>query len=75
MLGKLEVEGGRDIFSFTDPNKRNLVSEVSMTKPRVFGKGNPVKVSVKKWFMPLRTFDLRECAVGINASSTAMPRA
>lgn len=44
MLGKLEVEGGESISSFTDPNTRNLVSEVSITEPRVFGKGNPVKV-------------------------------
>ena len=45
MLGKLEVEGGAEISAFTDPNERNLVSEVSITEPRVFGKGNPVKVS------------------------------
>jgi len=44
MLGKLEVEGGGEISSFSDPNKRNLVSEVSITQPRVYGKGNPVKV-------------------------------
>lgn len=45
MLGKLEVEGGGEVSAFTDPNLRNLVSEVSITEPRVFGKGNPVKVS------------------------------
>lgn len=57
MLGKLEVEGGGDVSSFTDPNARNLVSEVSITEPRVFGKGNPVKVgyvyrSASKWPVP-----------------------
>lgn len=44
MLGKLEVEGGGEISSFSDPNARNLVSEVSTTQTRVYGKGNPVKV-------------------------------
>lgn len=27
-----------------DPNKKHLVGEVSIKEPRVFGKGNPVKV-------------------------------
>lgn len=44
MLGKLEVEGGGELSAFTDPNERNLVAEVSITEPRVFGKGNPIKV-------------------------------
>lgn len=44
MLGKLEVEGAGEVSGFTDPNERNLVSEVSITQPRVFGKGNPIKV-------------------------------
>ncbi|CAB1117947.1 unnamed protein product [Ectocarpus sp. CCAP 1310/34] len=44
MLGKLEVEGGGEVASFSDPNKRNLVAEVSITEPRVYGKGNPIKV-------------------------------
>lgn len=44
MLGKLEVEGGSSVSSFVDPNLRNLVSEVSISEPRVFGRGNPVKV-------------------------------
>lgn len=47
MLGKLEVENGQKILEFVDPNKRNLVSEVSITEPRVFGQGNPIKVSTK----------------------------
>ncbi len=47
MLGKLEVEGGGEISSFSDPNARNLVSEVSITEPRVYGKGNPVKVKLR----------------------------
>lgn len=50
MLGKLEVEGGEKISSYTDPNKRNLVSEVSITEPRVFGKGNAVKVRASRLF-------------------------
>ena len=44
MLGKIEVDGGQEV-AFDDPNIRNLVSEVSITEPRVFGKGNPIKVS------------------------------
>lgn len=44
MLGKLEVEGGQSVPAFSDPNTRNLVSEVSITEPRVYGVGNPVKV-------------------------------
>lgn len=44
MLGKLEVAGGGEVSGFTDPNERNLVSEVSVTEPRVFGKGNAIKV-------------------------------
>lgn len=43
MLGKIEVDG-QDL-AFDDPNVRNLVSEVSITEPRVFGKGNAIKVS------------------------------
>lgn len=48
MLGKLEVEGGGEVSSFSDPNERNLVSEVSIAEPRVFGKGNPVKVRLQQ---------------------------
>ncbi|CAM9323832.1 unnamed protein product [Hapterophycus canaliculatus] len=44
MLGKLEVEGGGEVAAFSDPNERNLVAEVSITVPRVYGEGNPIKV-------------------------------
>lgn len=44
MLGKLEIEGGEEVAAFSDPNERNLVAEVSITEPRVYGEGNPVKV-------------------------------
>lgn len=44
MLGKIEVDGGAKVSKFSDPNERNLVAEVSITEPRVFGRGNPVKV-------------------------------
>uniref|UniRef100_A0A4W4GPZ8 Carbamoyl-phosphate synthase small subunit N-terminal domain-containing protein n=1 Tax=Electrophorus electricus TaxID=8005 RepID=A0A4W4GPZ8_ELEEL len=41
VLGKIEFEG--QPVEITDPNKRNLVAEVS-TMVIVFGKGNPIKV-------------------------------
>ena len=44
MLGIIEVEGGAKVSEFSDPNERNLVVEVSITEPRVFGRGIPVKV-------------------------------
>lgn len=50
MLGKLEVDGGGEVSSFSDPNERNLVSEVSITEPRVFGEGNPIKVWLRVVF-------------------------
>ncbi|KAK3543205.1 hypothetical protein QTP70_012499 [Hemibagrus guttatus] len=42
VLGKIEFEG--QPVEFTDPNKRNLVAEVSTKEVRVYGKGNPIKV-------------------------------
>uniref|UniRef100_A0AAR2JLK8 carbamoyl-phosphate synthase (ammonia) n=1 Tax=Pygocentrus nattereri TaxID=42514 RepID=A0AAR2JLK8_PYGNA len=42
VLGKIEFEG--QPVEITDPNKRNLVAEVSTKETQVFGKGNPIKV-------------------------------
>lgn len=42
ILGKIEFEG--DPVEFHDPNKRNLMGEVSTKTVKVFGKGNPHKV-------------------------------
>ncbi|KAL7882173.1 hypothetical protein AOLI_G00090220 [Acnodon oligacanthus] len=42
VLGKIEFEG--QPVEITDPNKRNLVAEVSTKENQVFGKGNPIKV-------------------------------
>ncbi|XP_076858406.1 carbamoyl-phosphate synthase [ammonia], mitochondrial [Brachyhypopomus gauderio] len=42
ILGKIEFEG--QPVEITDPNKRNLVAEVSTKETQVFGKGNPIKV-------------------------------
>ncbi|XP_060733101.1 carbamoyl-phosphate synthase [ammonia], mitochondrial [Tachysurus vachellii] len=42
VLGKIEFEG--QPVEITDPNERNLVSEVSTKEVRVYGKGNPIKV-------------------------------
>ncbi|XP_066542532.1 carbamoyl-phosphate synthase [ammonia], mitochondrial [Hoplias malabaricus] len=42
VLGKIEFEG--ESIEISDPNKRNLVAEVSTKETQVFGKGNPIKV-------------------------------
>ncbi|XP_078536709.1 carbamoyl-phosphate synthase [ammonia], mitochondrial [Lissotriton helveticus] len=42
VLGKIEFEG--EPVEFVDPNKRNLIAEVSTKEIKVYGKGNPVKV-------------------------------
>ncbi|XP_006872806.1 PREDICTED: carbamoyl-phosphate synthase [ammonia], mitochondrial [Chrysochloris asiatica] len=42
MLGKIEFEG--QSVNFMDPNKQNLIAEVSTKDVKVFGKGNPTKV-------------------------------
>ncbi|XP_015284737.1 PREDICTED: carbamoyl-phosphate synthase [ammonia], mitochondrial-like, partial [Gekko japonicus] len=42
VLGKIEFEG--QPVEFLDPNKRNLVAEVSTKDVKVYGKGNPIKV-------------------------------
>lgn len=42
MLGKIEFEG--QSVDFVDPNKQNLIAEVSTKDVKVFGKGNPTKV-------------------------------
>jgi carbamoyl-phosphate synthase (ammonia) len=47
MLGRIEVDLNAPAPDFTkmiDPNKRHLVGEVSVTEPKVFGKGNKYKV-------------------------------
>ncbi|EGV91942.1 Carbamoyl-phosphate synthase [ammonia], mitochondrial [Cricetulus griseus] len=42
MLGKIEFDG--QSVDFVDPNKQNLIAEVSTKDVKVFGKGNPTKV-------------------------------
>ncbi|KAF3824180.1 hypothetical protein GH733_008465 [Mirounga leonina] len=42
MLGKIEFEG--QSVGFMDPNKQNLIAEVSTKDVKVYGKGNPTKV-------------------------------
>uniref|UniRef100_Q9PTM9 Carbamoyl-phosphate synthase [ammonia], mitochondrial n=1 Tax=Opsanus beta TaxID=95145 RepID=Q9PTM9_9TELE len=42
VLGKIEFDG--QPVEITDPNKNNLVAEVSTKETKVFGKGNPIKV-------------------------------
>ncbi|KAK1336607.1 hypothetical protein QTO34_002641 [Cnephaeus nilssonii] len=41
-LGKIEFEG--QSVNFSDPNKQNLIAEVSTKDVKVYGKGNPTKV-------------------------------
>ena len=43
MLGKIEFDDAPKI-DFEDPNKRNLVAEVSTKTVQIFGKGNPLKI-------------------------------
>uniref|UniRef100_A0A5F9C4G7 Carbamoyl-phosphate synthase [ammonia], mitochondrial n=1 Tax=Oryctolagus cuniculus TaxID=9986 RepID=A0A5F9C4G7_RABIT len=42
MLGKIEFEG--QSVDFMDPNKENLIAQVSTKDVKVYGKGNPTKV-------------------------------
>ncbi|NWV00271.1 CPSM synthase, partial [Upupa epops] len=42
VLGKIEFEG--QLVEFTDPNKQNLIAEVSTKEVKVYGRGNPIKV-------------------------------
>ncbi|XP_042302928.1 carbamoyl-phosphate synthase [ammonia], mitochondrial isoform X1 [Sceloporus undulatus] len=42
VLGKIEFEG--QPVEFLDPNKRNLIDEVSTKEVKVYGKGNPLKI-------------------------------
>ncbi|XP_054236975.1 carbamoyl-phosphate synthase [ammonia], mitochondrial isoform X2 [Indicator indicator] len=42
LLGKIEFEG--QPVEFADPNKQNLIAEVSTKEVKVYGRGNPVKV-------------------------------
>ncbi|KAM8807030.1 carbamoyl-phosphate synthase [ammonia], mitochondrial [Eudromia elegans] len=42
VLGKIEFEG--QPVEFTDPNKQNLIAEVSTKEIKIYGKGNPIKV-------------------------------
>ncbi|XP_051480062.1 carbamoyl-phosphate synthase [ammonia], mitochondrial isoform X1 [Apus apus] len=42
VLGKIEFEGHP--MEFADPNKQNLIAEVSTKEVKVYGRGNPIKV-------------------------------
>uniref|UniRef100_A0A8D0H9D3 Carbamoyl-phosphate synthase [ammonia], mitochondrial n=1 Tax=Sphenodon punctatus TaxID=8508 RepID=A0A8D0H9D3_SPHPU len=42
VLGKIEFEG--QPVEFLDPNKKNLIAEVSTKEVKVYGKGNPIKI-------------------------------
>uniref|UniRef100_A0A8C0EDG5 Carbamoyl phosphate synthase arginine-specific large chain n=1 Tax=Bubo bubo TaxID=30461 RepID=A0A8C0EDG5_BUBBB len=42
VLGKIEFEG--QPVEFADPNKQNLIAEVSTKEVKVYGRGNPIKV-------------------------------
>ncbi|NXN79899.1 CPSM synthase, partial [Bombycilla garrulus] len=42
VLGKIEFEG--QPVEFTDPNKQNLIAEVSTKEVKIYGRGNPIKV-------------------------------
>uniref|UniRef100_A0A8C5INY5 Carbamoyl phosphate synthase arginine-specific large chain n=1 Tax=Junco hyemalis TaxID=40217 RepID=A0A8C5INY5_JUNHY len=42
LLGKIEFEG--QPVEFVDPNKQNLIAEVSTKEVKIYGRGNPIKV-------------------------------
>ncbi|EMP24290.1 Carbamoyl-phosphate synthase [ammonia], partial [Chelonia mydas] len=42
VLGKIEFEG--QPVEFVDPNKQNLIADVSTKEVKVYGKGNPIKI-------------------------------
>nr|XP_021142325.1 carbamoyl-phosphate synthase [ammonia], mitochondrial isoform X3 [Columba livia] len=42
VLGKIEFEG--QPMEFVDPNKQNLIAEVSTKEVKVYGRGNPIRV-------------------------------
>ncbi|XP_026563532.1 carbamoyl-phosphate synthase [ammonia], mitochondrial [Pseudonaja textilis] len=42
ILGKIEFEG--QPVEFLDPNKKNLIAEVSTKEVIIYGKGNPIKI-------------------------------
>lgn len=47
LLGTIEVDLDApppDFSKIQNPNDRHLVAEVSLTEPKVYGKGNPIKV-------------------------------
>eukprot|EP01064_Diplonema_japonicum_P038455 TRINITY_DN933_c3_g1_i1.p1 TRINITY_DN933_c3_g1~~TRINITY_DN933_c3_g1_i1.p1 ORF type:complete len:1496 (+),score=517.54 TRINITY_DN933_c3_g1_i1:45-4532(+) len=46
LLGKIIFDDAKDSLSFEDPNKRNLIAEVSHKEPRVFGNGKYKIVAV-----------------------------
>jgi carbamoyl-phosphate synthase (ammonia) len=43
MLGKIEFDN-KPTIELSDPNKRNLVDEVSTKTVKIYGKGNPLKI-------------------------------
>eukprot|EP00057_Strongylocentrotus_purpuratus_P012618 XP_011667092.1 PREDICTED: CAD protein [Strongylocentrotus purpuratus] len=46
MLGKVIVEGTKpEAIPFEDPNLRNLIAEASTTKPIVYNKGAPIRIT------------------------------
>ncbi|NWW17986.1 CPSM synthase, partial [Falcunculus frontatus] len=42
VLGKIEFEG--QPVEFADPNKQNLIAEVSTKEVKIYGRGNPIKI-------------------------------
>jgi carbamoyl-phosphate synthase (ammonia) len=47
MVGRIEVDMSKpapDFSTIGNPNERHLVAEVSLKEPKVYGKGNPIKI-------------------------------
>ena len=60
MLGKIEFDDAPKI-DFEDPNKRNLVAEVSTKTVQIFGKGNPLKIIAVDCGMKLYCMYVPKC--------------
>lgn len=43
VLGRIVLDGDKEI-EWADPSARNIVADVSCKEPKVYGKGNPVKI-------------------------------
>ncbi|CAM1313628.1 CAD (predicted) [Pycnogonum litorale] len=71
MLGKIIIaDASEDIIDFEDPNIRNLVSEVSITSPKVFNKNGFPHIAMVDCGMK---YNQLRCFIKRGASVTVLP--